>query len=128
METLKNQSIAEYAHIKTNLLSTSLTGALALNAIGITITVGLLDGNFNPFEKMAISVFVFSTATAIVLFFLVKNYLENLSYRFVLVDVEHMELMSKIAKRFYWPFLFGLICNILLAILGGVLLVTGFLI
>ncbi|MDA0713416.1 MAG: hypothetical protein O2897_05470 [bacterium] len=121
---IKNQSIAEYAHIKVGFLSGSLTAMLLINAMGITATVSLLDTTFQNFQKIGFVLLIFSTVTAILLCFLAKRYIDSISHRFIYIDPKHMDAIARVAKRFYMPFLLCLMANIFLALLGGVSLLS----
>jgi hypothetical protein len=124
-DKIKNQSVAEYAKIKVDFLSGSLTVMLSINVIGITITIGLLGDEFNVLEKAGFMLLIFSAATAVLLFFLAKKYLESVTYRFVFIEQQHMDAIAKVAKRFYVPFFLCLAANMFLSLLGGSTLVAG---
>jgi hypothetical protein len=126
-DKLKNQSIAEYAKIRVGVLSGVLTTMLAINAVGVTVTVGLLDGQFDELEKIAVMLLVFAAASAVVLFFLAKRYLESVTYKFGFIEMVHMDAISRVAKRFFTPFILCLTANIFLALLGGATLIAAFL-
>lgn len=122
---LKNQSIAEYAKIKVGVLSGVLTAMLAINAVGVTVTIGLLDGQFDELERIAVMLLVFAAASAVVLFFLAKRYLESVTYRFGFIELMQMEAIARVAKRFFMPFVLCLTADIFLALLGGMTLVLA---
>ncbi len=124
-EKIKNQSVAEYAKIRVGFLSGTLTIMLSLNVIGITVAIGLLGDEFNMLEKAGFMLLIFSAASAILLFFLAKKYLESVTYRFVFIEAQHMDAIAKVAKRFYVPFFLCLAANMFLSLLGGSTLVAG---
>ena len=124
-EKIQNQSVAEYAKIKVGFLSGTLTIMLSLNVIGITVAIGLLGDEFNVLEKAGFMLLIFSAATAILLFFLAKKYLQSVTYRFVFIETQHMDAIAKVAKRFYVPFFLCLAANMFLSLLGGSTLVAG---
>jgi hypothetical protein len=116
---IKNQSIAEYAKIRIQFLSGTLTAMLAINAIGITVSVSLLDTTLEGLSQAGFLLLLFSTLTSILLFFLAKRYIESISHRFIFIETDQMDAISRVAKRFYKPFLLSLVANMLLAFLGG---------
>lgn len=121
---LKDTSIAEYAQIRVNILSKFITFMLIMDAMAITLTVGILDGDFHRLEQIAISLLVFAAATGIALFFLAQRYMESITYRFGYIEDSQMEAISRVAKRFYLPFVMCLLCNIFLAGLGALVLLA----
>lgn len=119
---LKNATIAEYANIRVGLLSSALTVMLVMDAVAITLTVGILDGEFQRFQQIAVTLFVIASATGVALFFLAKRYIENVTYRFTYIEEFHLEAISRIAKRFFLPFVMCLVSNIFLATSGALVL------
>src|SRR3990167_596741 len=105
MEYLQNITVSEFGKIKSNILSNMLTAMLCVNAVSITITVGILDDGFDYPRNFGISVSVFSCSAAVFLFFLIKRYMETVNYRFYRIDSKQIESVAKVAKRFFLPFL-----------------------
>jgi hypothetical protein len=120
---MNNESIAEYAKIKTDLLSSLVTGMLSINALGVTVTVGLLDRESSQEERTAIMILVFAAATAVALFFLAHHYFETVSQRISVVERAEVEEVADAAKKFFVPFIVCLVANILVA-LGGAIFLT----
>ena len=124
MTKLKDMTIAEYAQIRVNLLSGFLTLMLIMDAVAITLTVGILDAEFQEPQRVAVSLLVFSSATGVALFFLAKRYIDSVTYRFACIDDVQMDAISRIAKRFFFPFVICLVSNTLLAVLGALVLLA----
>lgn len=122
MEYLQNITVSEFGKIKSNILSNMLTAMLCVNAVSITITVGILDDGFDYPRNFGISVSVFSCSAAVFLFFLIKRYMETVNYRFYRIDSKQIESVAKVAKRFFLPFLILIALDIVFAGLGIVTL------
>ena len=119
---MDNKSIAECADIKTERLSHMVTCMLAVNAVGVTVTVGLLDTQSNELERIALMILIFSAATAVALFFLANRYVETVNQSASIVDPNDMDDIIKATKRFFTPFVVCLVANILVALTGAVFL------
>lgn len=125
MEYLQNITVSEFGKIRSNILSNLLTTMLSINAISITMVVGMLDDGFEYPKNLGIGISVFSCAGAVFLFFLLKRYMETITYRFNRVDQARLESISKIAKRFFAPFMLSVFLDIIFACLGvGTLLLA----
>lgn len=121
---LKNATIAEYANIRVGLLSGALTAMLVMDAVAITLTVGILDLEFQKLQQIAITLFVIASATGIALFFLARRYIDSITYRFAYIEEMQLEAISRIAKRFFLPFMMCLCSNIFLATTGALVLLA----
>lgn len=127
MEYLENITVSEFGKIKSNILSNMLTTMLCVNAVSITITVGMLDDGFEYPKNIGISISVFSCSAAVFLVFLLKRYLEALTYRFCKIEQERIQSIVKMARRFFWPLLIAVSVNIIFACLGAVTLLMALL-
>lgn len=117
-------TIAEYAHIRVNIMSGFLSTMLISDAIAITITVALLDGNYQEVKMAATTLLVFAAATGVALCFLAKRYLESVNYRFTAIEDAQLEAIARVAKRFFFPFVICFAANIILSTLGSILLLV----
>ncbi len=127
MEYLQNITVSEFGKIKSNILSNFLTAMLCINAIAITMVVGMLDDGFEYPKNLGIAISVFSCAGAVFLFFLLKRYMETITYRFYRVDQARLESIAKIARRFFAPFMVSVFVDIVFACLGTVTLLLALL-
>lgn len=118
MEYLQNITASEFGKIKYNILSNLLTAMLSINAIAITMVVGMLDNGFEYPRNLGIAISVFSCSGAVLLFFLLKRYMETITYRFCRVDQARLESIAKIARRFFGPFMLSVFVDIIFACLG----------
>jgi hypothetical protein len=121
---LKDQTIAEYAQIRVNLMNAFLSAMLAADAIAITITVAVLDTQYQEVKMAAETLLVFAAATGVALCFLALRYLESVNHRFVAIEDAQMDAIARVAKRFYFPFMMCFASNIVLAALGSLVLVV----
>lgn len=125
MEHMNNISVSEFGNIRSGILSSFVTAMLCVNAIGITLAVGMLDDGFVYPENLGIAINVFSCAGAVFLFFMLKRYLDTINYKFYRVDQKRLESIAKIARRFFTPFVLSISLDILFACLGtGTLLIA----
>ncbi|MEI6791351.1 MAG: hypothetical protein WCK42_09250 [Myxococcaceae bacterium] len=127
MEYLQNITVSEFGKIKANILSNMLTAMLCMNAVSITMTVGMLDDGFEYPKNLGVAISVFSCSAAVFLFFMIKRYMETVTYRFYRIDPKQIESVAKMAKRFFLPFLIGISLNIVFACLGAVTLLIALL-
>src|SRR3989338_9491554 len=118
MEYLQNITVSEFGKIKSNVLSNMLTAMLCVNAVSITMTVGMLDDGFEYPKNLGVAVSVFSCSAAVFLFFMIKRYMETVTYRFYRIESKQIESVSRMAKRFFLPFLVLISLNIIFASLG----------
>ncbi|MBH1988766.1 MAG: hypothetical protein I8H75_03375 [Myxococcaceae bacterium] len=123
MEYLHNVTASEVGKIRSSFLSGMLTLMLCINAVAISVAVGILDDQLPYPINLGIAISVFSCAGSIFLFFLINRYLETITYRFYRIYFAQIETIIVTAKRFFWPFLIAILMDALLACLGlGVLL------
>jgi predicted oxidoreductase len=125
MDYLQNITVSEFGKIKSNILSNFLTAMLCINAVAITMVVGMLDDGFEYPKNLGIAISVFACAGAVFLFFLLKRYMETITYRFYRVDSERLESIAKIARRFFAPFLISVSVDIVFACLGATTLLMS---
>ena len=118
MEYLQNITVSEFGKIRSNMLSNFLTMMLVVNAVSITMVVGMLDDGFEYPKNLGIAISVFSCSGGVFLFFLLKRYMETITYRFNRVDQARLESIAKIAKRFFAPFMISVFLDIAFACLG----------
>ena len=118
MEYLQNITVSEFGKIKAHILSNMLTAMLCVNAVSITMTVGMLDDGFEYPKNLGVAVSVFSCSAAVFLFFMIKRYMETVTYRFYRIESKQIESVSRMAKRFFLPFLVLISLNIIFASLG----------
>jgi len=122
---MNNISVSEFGGIRAGILSSSLTAMLCMNALGITLVVGMLEDGFVYPQNIGIAISVLACAGAVLLFFLIKRYLETITYKFYRVEQKRLETIAKIAKRFFTPFLFTMVLDIFLASLGSATLLLA---
>lgn len=124
---MQNITIAEFGKIRSNILSNFLTIMLCINAVAITMVVGMLDDGFEYPKNLGIAISVFSCSGAVFLFFLLKRYMETITYRFYRVEQVRLESIAKIARRFFAPFMISVSVDIIFACLGAITLLMALL-
>lgn len=120
----KDTSIADYAKIRINVMGRFVTTMLIMDALAITLTVAVIDLVQQQLQQVAVSLLIFAAATGVILFFLAGRYVESVTHKFSSIDEIKLEAISRVASRFYFPFVLCLVSNIFLAGLGAVLLVV----
>ena len=125
MEYLQNISISEFSKIKLNFLSNMLTAMLCVNAVAITVTVGILEGGLEYPKNVGVGLCIFSSALAVLLFFILKRYFSSLSFRFYRIEQERMESISKSARYYFFPLLVCMSINTVCALLGASVLLLS---
>ncbi len=125
MEHMNNISVSEFGNIRSGVLSNFLTAMLCVNAIGITLAVGMLDEGFSYPQNLGIAISVLSCAGAVFLFFMLNRYIQTINYKFNRIEPKRLESISTLAKRFFTPFVLSICVDIMLALLGtGTLLMA----